>query len=131
MEQLYVHHCTLSSISKFNFSQGVHFGGRISALQAAYRKLAQGQFAFFNLYSCTLVCDKFYDTEDVGCKEEWDKEIVKAKAQGYKVIRYRNKYEPDSYPSYLVFEDGVITDIAKTMIHSSDAEEEIDRIFVN
>ena len=125
MEQLYVHHCTLSSISKFNFSQGVHFGGRISALQAAYRKLAQGQFAFFNLYSCTLVCDKFYDTEDVGCKEEWDKEIVKAKAQGYKVIRYRNKYEPDSYPSYLVFEEGITKIIERNAIHSSEMEEEI------
>ena len=75
--------------------------------------------------------NKFYDTEDVGCKEEWDKEIVKSKAQGYKVIRYRNKYEPDSYPSYLVFEEGITKIIERNAIHSSEMEEEIDRIFIN
>lgn len=131
MEQLFVYHSSLSSIQRFEYSRGVHVGGRISSLQAAFRKILPHEYAFFYVHSCTLEADKFYDSEDVGCKEEWDKVIVKAKAQGYKVIRYRNKYEPDSYPSYLVFEEGVLTITDKNVIHSSDVQDELDRIFIN
>lgn len=131
MEELFVYHCTLSSITTFDYRRGVHFGGRISALQAAFRKLPPNEYAFFHLYSCKLESDKFYDSEDVGCKEEWDKVIVKAKKEGYKVIRYRNKYEPDSYPSYLVFAEGVIKHSNRHSIHSSNVEDEINTIFAN
>ena len=130
MEELYVYHASLSSIQKFDYSDGVHFGGRISSLQAVHRKLGFGEYAFVYIYTCSLLVDKFYDSEDVGCKEEWDKVIVKAKAEGYKVIRYRNKYEPDSYPSYLVLESSILTVLGKNCIHSSDLEDELDAIFI-
>lgn len=109
-----VYHSSPDNISKFDFSYGVHFGGKFSALEAGDRKLSNliryrdsNQDHLF-LYTCTLTNVPFYETEDVGGSEAWEKEIEKARREGFDLIRYWNKYEPDSEYSYIVLNQKLI-----------------------
>lgn len=114
-----LYHCSPVKIKYFNFDKGVHFGGPYSALEAGLRKDAQTLY----LHKVELYCDSFYESEDVGCSEEWAKVIEKAKEQGFKAIKYKNKYEPDTVHSYLVFDPDIITLDVITTISDQKAEE--------
>ena len=114
-----VYHCSPDKISVFNFDSGVHFGGLYSAYEAGLRKLENLQMYrgsdqdILFLHVCKLQCKQIYNGIDVGDYEQWLVEIEKAKQLGCDVIKYKNKYEPDSTPSYLVLstESIVITNI--------------------
>ena len=104
-----VFHCSPDDITTFDFSNGVHFGGYFSALQAGNRKLwrvnskydiNQDYLYIYSFFFKETIC---YQTEDVGGYDAWMVEIEKAKAEGFNVIKYINKYEPDKNPSYLFF----------------------------
>ena len=111
-----VFHCSPDDITTFDFSNGVHFGGYFSALQAGNRKLGrvnskydinQDYLYIYSFFFKETIC---YQTEDVGGYDAWMVEIEKAKAEGFNVIKYINKYEPDnnSY-SYIILDSSLLT----------------------
>lgn len=99
-----LYHCSPVRIEQFDFSNGVHFGGLYSALEAGLRKETE----ILHLHTVELSCKSFYETDDVGNAEAWAVEVQRAKELGCSVIKYRNKYEPDSTPSYLVLDGALI-----------------------
>ena len=102
-----VYHCSPTKILKFNCERGVHVGGKRSAMQAGQRKSMQD----LTMHVCELNLTnlKLYDTFDKGGDEDWQREIRFAKEDGYKVIRYKNEYEPDTEYSYIVLDDDLLT----------------------
>lgn len=120
-----VYHCSLSSIEKFVYAEnGVHFGGRNSAIEAALRKTLSGKETLF-LHKCNINSERFFDCDDQGNHSEWIKIIEQSITDGYKTIRYINKYEPDSKPSYIVLDSKEIEIMSVSRIKASDAEREI------
>lgn len=114
MPNLTVYHCSPDRILDFNFETGVHFGGIYSAFEAAFRKLDMLRLRedvdqeFLYLHTCTLNVDYVYDCEDVGCFDSWLKKAKEARERGFDVLRYENKYEPDTEPSYYVLNKNLI-----------------------
>lgn len=111
-----VYHCSPDRIEKFCFKHGVHFGGKTSALEAGFRKLKNLnlkqtiQQCNTYLHVCYLtIPNNVYDCLDVGNYEDWLKEIKQATEDGYSLIRYVNKYEPDSVPSYIVLDENLLS----------------------
>lgn len=113
-----VYHCSPDCISKFNFERGVHFGGQASALKAGKRKLSnlknkkeyrKQKTVFLHVCELDLTSEPVYETFDKGGDEEWQKEISFARADGYRVLSYQNKYEPDTVPSYIILDEGLVT----------------------
>lgn len=123
-----VYHSSPDNISNFNFSLGVHFGGKFSALEAGDRKLSNliryrdSQQDHLFLYTCTLTNVPFYETDDVGGPEAWEKEIEKARKEGFGLIRYWNKYEPDSECSYIVLNPKLINVIQIESLFKKEVE---------
>lgn len=116
-----VYHCSNVRIDKFNFSEGVHFGGIRSALEAGLRKDPDGGLF---LHRCNLyITDAELKVEDLGNKEAWDEEFHEMKNWSWKYAKYRNKYEPDNVPSYFVIDSSCITLLGVECIDSVDAEE--------
>lgn len=109
-----VYHCSPDYISEFDFKFGVHFGGLYSAYEAGLRKLNnlktyQGLLQDeLYVHICELKFNSVYESEDVGGQEDWLLEIEKAKQLNCDVIRYINKYEIDTKPSYLVINKELI-----------------------
>ncbi len=100
-----IYHSSLDKIEQFIIgNNGVHFGGYHSSLEAAYRKIDDEDLNK-NIY--TYICEfdekDFIELDDAGSHSEWIKSIEFAKKNGYKLIKYINKYEPDKNPSYLFF----------------------------
>lgn len=124
-----VNHCSLSYIKTFIYNKnGVHFGGRQSALEAALRKTENNKDKIY-LHKCLLKTDKFFDCEDQGSHEEWIKVIEEAKKDGFQVIRYINKYEPDFTSSYIVLDSGLIEILSVSVLTAEKAEHEIMELF--
>lgn len=123
-----VYHSSPDNISKFDFSHGVHFGGKFSALEAGDRKLSNliqyrdSQQDHLFLYTCTLTNVPFYETEDVGGPDAWKKEIEEARKEGFSLIRYWNKYEPDSEYSYIVLDPKLINVIQVESLFKKEVE---------
>ena len=124
-----IYHASPDYIESFDFSYGVHFGGIFSAYEAGLRKLSNLQkykdVVQDHIFVHVCVLDtsaELYKSIDVGSKEEWDKEIQKAKALGFKGIVYKNLYEPDLVSSYLIFDSTLITIEYIDPIDSEEAE---------
>lgn len=123
-----VYHSSPDNISKFDFSRGVHFGGKFSALEAGDRKLSNliqyrsSNQDYLFLYTCHLTAASFYETDDVGGSEDWEKEITKARKEGFDLIRYWNKYEPDSEYSYIVLNSKLINVIQVESLFKKEVE---------
>lgn len=113
-----VYHCSPDFITQFKCDRGTHFGGERSAIQAGRRKLSnigykdeyKGQETLY-MHVCELDLTSLalYETFDRGGDEEWQREIRFAREEGFKVMVYHNKYEPDTVPSYIVLDESLIT----------------------
>lgn len=109
-----IYHCSPDEILEFDFSHGVHFGGFFSALEAGYRKLNNLRMKYnceqeiVYMHTCILNECKVYVCDDVGGFDAWNIEIERANKLGFDVIKYNNKYEPDTQPSYLVLNKNLI-----------------------
>ena len=109
-----IYHCSPDEILEFDFSNGVHFGGFFSALEAGNRKLNmlktkyESEQEIVYLHTCILDVNNVYVCDDVGGFDAWNIEIALAKKSGYDVLKYQNKYEPDVQPSYLVLNKNLI-----------------------
>ena len=110
MSVVTIYHCSPYLIKEFNFDKGVHFGSRSSALQAGKRKLYNlNKYKGYRdkslfLYTFELNTTKHVfnsqETDDMG--NDWIQYMSIMKRDNIDYLIYRNKYEPDSYPSYYI-----------------------------
>lgn len=120
-----VYHAGLSEIKKFNFNKnGVHFGGIISAYEAALRKCDENQKELM-VHKCYLDIKNVLVSDDLGSHEEWLNVIDEAKKNNFDIIKYYNRYEPDTTPSFIVLNEKCISLLSIFSINVSFAEEEI------
>lgn len=120
-----VYHAGLSEIKKFNFNEkGVHFGGLISAYEAALRKCAENNNELI-VHKCDLSMKNVFTSDDHGSHEEWHYVIEEARKRNFDIIKYYNKYEPDTIPSFIVLNEKCISLLSTFSINALLAEEEI------
>ena len=112
MNKIIVYHASPTCITKFNFKNGVHFGGLNSAMEAGLRKMETPEYynqSQLYMHKCLLTLpSKIYDCDDLGSTEAWLKEKERALKDNYSLIRYLNKYEPDVVPSYYVLDSSLL-----------------------
>lgn len=123
-----VYHASNVEIQKFKFGEnGVHFGGLNSAIEAGLRKADAFSENEIYLHTCELTLSKehIYESDDVGCAEEWLVEIEEAKRNGKKAIKYINRYEPCSKASYLVIDPNIIKLVSMVKMDYDEAEEKL------
>lgn len=117
-----VYHCSPVYIESFEFTYGVHFGGKISAYEACLRKNVEEMF----LHTCSLRLQNVTETLDLGSIIGWDRLALKMRSEGFYVARYTNKYEPDISPSYFVVESSVIEKVSVEIVKADEAEKMIE-----
>lgn len=116
-----VYHCSNVNIEKFDFSEGVHFGGIYSALEAGLRKEPNGTLFLHRCRLHTTSCERV--VEDLAHKEAWNVQAKDMLQRGWMYAKYKNKYEPDNVPSYFVIDASIIEILSVEYIDSVDAEE--------
>ncbi len=116
-----VYHCSNVNIEKFDLSEGVHFGGIHSALEAGLRKEDSGKLFLHRCRLTTNSCELI--VEDLAHKEAWNVQAKDMLQRGWRYAKYRNKYEPDNVPSYFVIDPSCINLLGVECIDSADAEE--------
>lgn len=122
-----IYHCSNFYISEFNFTNGVHFGGYYSALEAGLRKVGENDVLFIHsmfLKECVLV-----ESEDVGSSVAWEEVMQREKANGFDGVFYTNKYEPDVRRSYFLWND-VVECVKITQLTGKTAQEKLDNSFL-
>lgn len=102
-----LYHAGLAKIDKFDLSKGCHFGSKESALEAAMRKVELFADATIYLHKISILNEvmRVYETFDAGYEENWKPVIEFAVLSGHNSVKYRNKYEPSSYPSFILLEE--------------------------
>ena len=128
-----LYHAGLAKIDKFDLSKGCHFGSKESALEAALRKVELFAEAAIYLHKVSVPDEvmRTYETFDAGCEENWKSVKEFAILSGYNSIKYMNKYEPSSYPSFILLEeltDWVVLESVVTY-NSSDVEQYLTTCF--
>ena len=128
-----LYHAGLSKIKKFDLSKGCHFGSKESALEAALRKVELFANATIYLHKISILNEamRVYETFDAGCEENWKSVIEFAIISGYNSIKYMNKYEPSSYPSFILLEELTDCVVLKSVVtcSSSDVEQYLTTCF--
>ena len=102
-----LYHAGLAKIDKFDLSKGCHFGSKESALEAALRKVELFAEAAIYLHKVSVPDEvmRVYETFDAGCEENWKSVIEFAVLSGHNTVKYMNKYEPSSCPSFILLEE--------------------------
>lgn len=90
-----VYHCSPDYITSFDYSEGVHFGGLLSALTAGLRKAYEYGDDYLHIHHCTLDASKYTEVDDIG--SNWEYTFLDPL-----VYKYRNKYEPDTESSWYI-----------------------------
>lgn len=117
-----VYHCSPVRIEKFDYSRGVHFGGKLSAYEAALRHKNVGTLF---LHKCSLSLQNVLETSDLCEVRGWCGLALEMRSEGVSVASYVNIYEPDFSPSYFVVQEGVV-EIRQVMeIDACEAEEAV------
>ena len=128
-----IYHAGLSKIKKFDLSKGCHFGSKESALEAALRKVELFAEAAIYLHKVSVPDDvmRTYETFDAGCGENWKSVIEFSILSGYNSIKYMNKYEPSSYPSFILLEELTNCVVLESVVtyNSSDVEQYLTTCF--
>lgn len=127
-----VYHCGLSKINSFDFSNGVHFGGIYSAMEAALRKVNNPNIDTIHIHECLLELPDYVPVEDdLGSNEAW-RELATTwmNINNYEILQYCNRYEPDTDPSYYVLNPSLIKIKKVRTIRPYQAEAELDE-FLN
>lgn len=117
-----VYHCSPVRIREFDFTHGVHFGGKMSAYEACLRKNVEEMF----LHTCSLRLQNVTETLDLGCAMGWYRLAQEMRSEGFYTARYTNKYEPDIHPSYFVVESSVIEIVSVEIVKANEAEKMIE-----
>ena len=128
-----LYHAGLSKIKKFDLSKGCHFGSKESALEAALRKVELFAEAAIYLHKVSVPDEvmRTYETFDAGCEENWRSVIEFAILSSYNSIKYMNKYEPSSYPSFILLEELTDCVVLESVVtyNSSDVEQYLTTCF--
>ena len=128
-----LYHAGLSKIKKFDLSKGCHFGSKESALEAALRKVELFSDATIYLHKVSVPDEVMrpHESFDAGCEENWKSVIEFAILSGNNSVKYMNKYEPSSYPSFILL--GELTDcvVLESVVtyNSSDVEQYLTSCF--
>ena len=88
------------------------------------RKCDENQKEFI-VHKCYLDIKNVLVSDDLGSHEEWLNVIDEAKKNNFDIIKYYNKYEPDTTPSFIVLNEKCISLLSIFSINVSFAEEEI------
>ncbi len=128
-----IYHAGLSKIKKFDLSKGCHFGSKESALEAALRKVELFAEAAIYLHKVSVLAEvmRTYETFDAGCEENWKSVIEFSILSGYNSIKYMNKYEPSSCPSFILLEELTNCVVLESVVtyNSSDVEQYLTTCF--
>ena len=128
-----LYHAGLSKIEWFDLSNGCHFGSKESALEAALRKVELFADATIYLHKVSIPEEvmRVYEAFDVGCEENWKSVREFSILSGYNSIKYMNKYEPSSYPSFILLEELTNCVVLESVVtyNSSDVEQYLTTCF--
>ena len=128
-----LYHAGLSKIKKFDLSKGCHFGSKESALEAALRKVELFAEAAIYLHKVRGPDEvmRTYETFDAGCEENWKSVIEFAILSGHNSVKYMNKYEPSSCPSFILLEELTDCVVLESVVtyNSSDVEQYLTTCF--
>lgn len=105
---------------------GLHLGGKNSALEAALRKLRSPLNVVdantVHLHTCEVNVSKVYYSDDLGSDDSWRELIEYCQANGYDAVQYKNEFEPDAVPSYMIWDVSIIRIVEVDPMHMDDAE---------
>lgn len=127
-----VYHCGLDHIQKFDFSNGVHFGGIHSALEAALRHVSKETRKTSTIYVHECLIDlsdnnRIVEEEDLGSNESWQDYANDILLEtDITVVKYVNRYEPDIHPSYYVLDPTLVKIKKVRKLRPHEAEAEVD-----
>lgn len=101
MHSVIVWHCGPQKIEQFHIPcGGLHLGSYESALCAGERKSSTELY----MHKCRISFSTVIDVQDAGNSTAWDEEIAFSSPH-YDVLRYINRYEPSTSPSYVVMNE--------------------------
>lgn len=121
-----LYHASTVKITEFYIPYGgLHLGGIYSSLEAALRKLRSDNCPLDEdtVYLHTVKVDlgRTVCMDDLGGDQEW-RDVFSTE---YDSIQYKNKYEPDIEPSYMVWDASRAKVISVQSIHMDKAEDMI------
>lgn len=116
------YHCSPVKIDKFDLSQGCHFGGHLSSLEAGLRKIESGSLYVHKL---NITFNKSIRVDDLCNKQAWDEQCIDMRKAGVDIAIYRNAHEPDFTSSYFVVDAQSIQITNVSVITTEQAEEVI------
>lgn len=124
-------HCSTVKIDNFYIPYGgLHFGGINSALEAALRKLRSPMNVVnadtVYLHKCIVDLGIITFCDDLGGDDSWRSVIDECQRLGFNSVQYKNLYEPDSVPSYMIWESNRVKILEVDPIHMDDAEDIIE-----
>lgn len=129
-----LYHCSTVKIDSFYIPfGGLHFGGINSALEAALRKLRSPRNTLdhkeIHIHKCLVELGKTQHSEDLGGEDSWRAVIDECSRLGFNSVQYKNVYEPDSVPSYMIWDASRVKIIEVDCIHMDDAEQMLEEFY--
>lgn len=126
-----VYHASTVKIEKFYIPYGgLHFGGIYSALECAMRHIYRGRekgidISTIHIHRCELTGSTIYESDDLGGDHDWHKLNDNLFNLGikYDIIKYINRYEPDTTSSYCIFRDNLVKILDYSTMHMDNVED--------
>lgn len=122
-----LYHASTVKIDNFYIPYGgLHMGGKHSALEAALRKLRSPLNVVdadtVYLHTLEVDVDNVLLWTDMGSDDEWRGVIEYCELNGYDAVQYKNDYEPDTVPSYMIWDASKVRIVEVDAMHMDDAE---------
>lgn len=130
-----VFHASTVEIEKFYIPYGgLHFGGMLSAVECAMRKLYEGRAKGHDIdtiyiHRCRIAEGNEYDSIDLGSDKMWRGFDKYLKDNNFHYIKYINQFEPDIVPSYCFFELDRIQLLDVSVMHMDVAEDLLNGLY--
>lgn len=121
------YHCSPDKIEEFDTSKGCHFGGRLSAYEAALRKPGEGDLY---LYRVNIKYTSAIFVEDQRNSKAWEDLAKLMRLENVGLARYKNIDEPDTVPSVFVTDPVKIDIISVTRYTRKQVEKIISSSFL-
>lgn len=126
-----VFHASTVKIDEFYIPYGgLHFGGHLSSIKCALRKLYEGRskehdIEHIHIHCCDLTSINPYESNDKGSDVEWRRlhNILLRENVIYDSVKYINEYEQDIMPSFCIFKTNNIKILDHSTMHMDVAED--------
>lgn len=127
-----LYHASTVKIDQFYIPYGgLHFGGINSSLEAALRKLRSDMNVHdaqtVYLHKCSVNLGRIVLMDDLGDDQSW-REVFSTE---YDSVKYNNKYEPDTEPSYMIWNSNRARVIECDVLHMDEAEDIINEFYMD